>query len=210
MDNECLGSRGARVHYHQAMASRRREKVEVQGRALLERALDLLESEGWEALVPERLAQLSGLPLRSMGRAAEPEDLFFPEHAELLDTLQAMLEKLGLAETCMAMARFQEDERDHWLRRLRVIEAEPRLRLRRGDLDREIQACLAAHFRRWGTAGPQGERSAELEAAFVITALRGAERLWVQGKGRPTLPVLVQEALALLWPALYPHVRRNR
>lgn len=192
------------------MASRRREKVEVQGRALLERALDLLEFEGWAALVPERLAQLSGLSLRSLGRAAEPEDLFFPEHAELLDTLPEMLEKLGLAETCMAIARFQQDERDHWLRRLRMIEAEPRLRGRRRELDGEIQACLAAHFRRWGAAGPQGERSAELEAAFVITALRGAERLWVQGKGRPTLPVLVQEALALLWPALYPHVRRNR
>lgn len=192
------------------MASRRREKGEVQSRALLERALDVLESSGWEALDPDRLAQTTGLPLRSLKRFTNPEDLFFPEHGELLDSLPLMLEKVGLAEACMSLARFQEETRDHWLRRLRVIEAEPRLRLRRGELDGEIQACLAAHFRRWGTAGPQGERSAELEAALVLTALRGAERLWVQGNGRPTLPVLVQEALALLWPALYPHVRRNR
>jgi len=28
-------------------------------------------------------------------------------------------------------------------------------------------------------------------------------------EGRPVLPVLVQEALALLWPALYAHARRH-
>ena len=30
-----------------------------------------------------------------------------------------------------------------------------------------------------------------------------------RGGGRPLLPVLVQEALALLWPALYAHARRH-
>jgi hypothetical protein len=31
----------------------------------------------------------------------------------------------------------------------------------------------------------------------------------VTSGGRPVLPVLVQEALALLWPALYGHARRH-
>ena len=43
----------------------------------------------------------------------------------------------------------------------------------------------------------------------TLAALRGAERLWVRGGGRPVLPVLVQEALAVLWPALYGHARRH-
>lgn len=191
------------------MASRRREKGEVQDRALLERAMDLLESGGWEALAPERLAQLSGLPLRSLNRVAKPEDIFFPEHGELLSTLPKMLETVGLAEACVAMARFQEDERDHWLRRLRLIEADPRMRQRRQELDMEIRTIFSAHFRRWGAAGLQGERCAELEAGFVMAALRGAEHLWVKGNGRPLFPVLVKEALGLLWPALFAHARKR-
>jgi len=171
--------------------------------------MDLLASQGWAALEPERLAQLSGLPLRILNRVANPEDLFFPEHGELLGTLPTMLEKVGLAEACMGLARFQEDERDHWLRRLRLIEAEPRLQLRRRELDLEIQAIFAAHFRRWGVAGAQGERSAELESAFVMAALREAEHLWLRGNGRPMLPVLAKEALGLLWPALYAHARKR-
>jgi len=39
--------------------------------------------------------------------------------------------------------------------------------------------------------------------------LREAERLWVAGNGRPMLPVLVHEALGLLWPALYPQAKRH-
>lgn len=74
------------------------------------------------------------------------------------------------------------------------------LRARRED--RGHLALYTAHFQRWGAAGPAGERSAALEAGALLGALHTAERLWLAAQGRPPLPVLVQEALALLWPAL--------
>jgi hypothetical protein len=135
--------------------------------------------------------------------------VFFHDHAELVRGLAESVERAGLAEACQALARHLEEDRDLWLRRLERIEAEPALRARRAELDRDYRDVFAGHFRRWGAAGSQGERVAELEACLLLAALRGAERLWVQGQGRPVLPVLVQEALALLWPALYGHARRH-
>lgn len=140
---------------------------------------------------------------------AGAEDLYFHDHADLLDGLEESLERSGLVEACQALARHLEEDRDHWLRRLERIEADPGLRARRAELDRDYLRLFAAHFGRWGAAGSHGERTAELEACLLLAALRGAERLWLKGCGRPVLPVLVQEALALLWPALYGHARRH-
>ena len=138
------------------------------------------------------------------------EAIFFHDHGDLVRGLGEALERSGLEQAFQSLARHLEEDRDPWLRRLERIEASPSLRAQRAVLDQDYQAVFAAHFRRWGAAGVQGERIAELEACLLLAALRGAERLWVQGHGRPVLPVLVQEALALLWPALYGHARRHQ
>jgi hypothetical protein len=165
------------------MGGRRQERQEQQRREALERAM----------AIPEPGA----------------EALFFHDHTELVRGLGEAVERSGLAEALQALARHLEEDRDHWLRRLERIEADPALRARRAALDQDYLDLFAAHFGRWGAAGPQGERIAQLEAALLLAALRGAERLWVRGGGRPVLPVLVQEALAVLWPALYGHARRH-
>jgi hypothetical protein len=175
------------------MSERRQERQRQQRRLLLERAMDCAAADALE---------------RQEGQAPLA-DVFFPEHQETLALLGEMLERVGLQETCLALARHQEEDRDHWLRRLAFIEADPGLRARREVLDRDYLGLYTTHFQRWGAAGPAGERSAAFEAGSLLGALRTAERLWVAGQGRPPLPVLVQEALALLWPALYPHVRRH-
>ncbi len=188
------------------MSERRLERQRLQRRALLERVMDRAALEGFDALDPGELAHELGGGLRSPGRV---EDLFFPEHGETLTLLGEMLERVGLLETCLALARHQQEEQEHWLRRLAFIENQPRLQAHRLRLERDLQAVLAAHFERWGAAGPLGERTASFEAACVLSALREAERLWVAGNGRPALPVLVHEALSVLWPALYAHARRH-
>jgi hypothetical protein len=166
------------------MDGRRQERQRQRKREALERAMD-----------------------RPEAGAAE---LFFHDHADLVRGLGESLERAGLPEACQALARHLEEDREHWLRRLARIEAEPALRARRAELDRDYQELFAGHFGRWGAAGAQGERTAQLEAGLLLAALRGAERLWLQGQGRPVLPVLVQEALALVWPALYAHARRHQ
>ena len=166
------------------MSGKRQERQLQQRREALERAMELPE--------------------------AGAEHLFFHDHADLVRGLGESLERAGLAEACLALARHLEEDRDHWLRRLERMEAEPALRARRAALEQDYLDLLTAHFSRWGAAGAQGERTAELEACLLLAALRGAERLWLKGRGRPVLPVLVQEALAVVWPALYAHARRYK
>jgi len=141
---------------------------------------------------------------------ADLEAVFFHDHADLVRGLAEVLERKGLVEAFQALAGHVEEDRDLWLRRLERMEADPALRLRRLALDQDYLGVLQDHFSRLGAAGPQGDRIAALEADLTLAALRGAERLWVQGHGRPVLPVLAQEALAVLWPALYGHARRHQ
>jgi hypothetical protein len=172
------------------MDGRRQARQRQQRREALERAMEPSER---------------GAP----GALDSAEDLFFHDHADLVRGLAEALEREGLLEACQALARHLEEDRDHWLRRLERMEAEPALRARRAELERDYLEVFTGHFRRWGAAGIQGERLAELEGGLALAALRGAERLWLKGRGRPLLPILVQEALALLWPALYAHARRH-
>lgn len=190
------------------MSGRRRQREEGQRRALLMRALALAEEGGLAAALPGEVARLEGFPLRSLG--PDPEDLFFPDETDLRTGFGEILAQAGLLEAALAWAHHLEEEGELWRRRLALQHREPRLRVRRGVLDEAWGAMLEAHFLRWGAAGPAGERAGRLEAALVLAALRGAEGLWWQGNGRPRLPVLVQEALALLWPALYAHARKSR
>lgn len=189
------------------MSGRRTERLQVQRRNLLVRALDQAEREGLEALVPEALARSEGLPLRSLG--PEPEDVFFPDEDDLRAAFADVLDHAGLLEAALAWARHLQEDSDLWRRRLVLVGREARLRLRRLTLDEAWRDMLVRHFARWGAAGPAGERTAALEAELTLAALRGVERRWVEGGGRPQLPVLVHEALAQLWPALYAHARRQ-
>jgi hypothetical protein len=190
------------------MTDRRQERLRSQRRGLLLRALERAEREGLEAVVPADLARAEGFPLRGVG--PDPEDLFFADEADLRAGFAEALEQAGLLEAAQAWARHVEEEGELWRRRLALVAREPRLALRRRVLDEGWRDLLVAHFQRWGAAGVAGARWAALESELALAALRGAERLWVQGGGRPLLPVLVHEALALLWPALYAHARKSR
>ena len=50
-------------------------------------------------------------------------DLYFHDHADLLQGLGESLERSGLPEACQALARHLEEDREHWLRRLARVEA---------------------------------------------------------------------------------------
>ena len=176
------------------MAGLKIERQQQKRREALKQAMALLEGPPPEA---------------GLITSAELEARFFHDHADLLAGLTEAMERQGLAEAFSAMARHLEEDREAWLRRLALLQAHPGLRARRAELEADYLRILAAHFGRWGAAGTQGERIAEHEAGLALAALRGAERLWVRGGGRPILPVLVQEALAVAWPALYGHARRH-
>lgn len=190
------------------MSERRLERQRQQYREALERALDVVEREGFEGLDLPVLGESTGARAL-ISRLPDPEALFFHDHAEILKGLQEALGHFSVLEALLAYGEHLETDRELWLRRLQAVRAVPRLRARKAFLDEALHGVLAAHFRRWGAADPAGLRASELEAHAVLGALNGALALWVEGGGRPTLPVLLHEGMVLLWPALYPHQRRK-
>lgn len=190
------------------MSDRRLARQRQQFREALERALDVVEREGMEGLELPVLGEAAG-SRALLSRLQDPEALFFHDHAEILEGLQEALGRASVLDAFVAYAEHVEEDRDLWLRRLAMVRRELRLRARQALLDRDLQRILADHFRRWGAADPAGLRSAELEAWAVLGALNGALALWLEGGGRPTLPVLLHETMVLLWPALYPHQRKR-
>ncbi len=189
------------------MTDRRRERQRQQQREALERALGVVEREGLDALsLPDLGEAVSQRAL--LARLPDPEALFFQDHPELMEGLQEALSQRHVHDALLAYAEHLEGDRDLWLRRLEAIHREPRLRARQAQASDDLRRVLGAHFQRWGAADPAGRRATELEAWAVAGVLEGALDLWRLGSGRPTLPVLVHEALTLLWPALYPHQRR--
>ncbi len=162
---------------------------------------------------------MEGLELQTLGEAIgsrglvsrlpDPEALFFYDHAEILEGLREALGRFAVLEALLAYGEHMEEDRDLWLRRLAAVRAEPRLRARQSLLDEALRQVFADHFRRWGAADPAGLRSCELEAWAVLGVVNGAQALWLEGNGRPTLPVLLHEAMVLLWPSLYPHQRKR-
>ncbi|HJV48851.1 MAG TPA: hypothetical protein VJ549_06220 [Geothrix sp.] len=190
------------------MKDRRQDRARTQRRVALARALERAESEGLGALVAELPDRATGLNARDL--EAQPLDLLFLDEDDLRIWFFEALDAAGLLEAALGWARHLEEESDLWRRRLRLNHLEPRLRARRAELDEAWRAQLREHFRRWGAAGVAGERVACLEADLALAALRSAERLWMEGGGRPLLPILVQEALATAWPALYAHARKGR
>ena len=187
---------------------RRQDRIRTLRRVTLARALERAETEGLAALLNPGPDAAAGL--KSPNLEAQPLDLLFLDEDDLRTWFAEALEAIGLLESALAWARHLEEEGDLWRRRLALNDREPRLRARRGELDEAWRNLLRAHFRRWGAAGVAGERIASVEAELTLAALRGAERLWLEGGGRPLLPILVREALATLWPALYAHARKGR
>lgn len=190
------------------MKDRRQDRMRTQRRVVVARAVERAETEGLSVLLGDTKDLVAGLKSRDLEN--EPLDLFFLDEEDLLSGFAEALEAVGLFEAALAWAKHLEEERGLWLRRLALNDREPRLRARRGELDETWRALFRNHFGRWGAAGVAGERIAAVEADLTLAALRSAERLWLEGGGRPLLPVLVQEALATLWPALYVHARKKR
>ncbi|GLH71548.1 hypothetical protein GETHLI_00500 [Geothrix limicola] len=190
------------------MKDRRQDRARTQRRVALARAVERVESEGLTALCSAPPDRGTGLNVRDF--EAQPLNLLFLDEDDLRTWFSEALDAAGLVEAALGWARHLEEDSELWRRRLSLIGREARLRARRAELDEAWRALFREHFRRWGAASLAGERVASLEADLALAALRGAERLWVEGGGRPLLPILAQEALAAVWPALYAHARKAR
>ncbi len=194
---------------------RLRDRQRVETRAvILEAALDLMETKGYEHTTVEDIAAASGVSSRTFFRYFESKaDVLFDKHdsdADHDDKSQAMTAALAnrpaSESTIEALRAVLHDKLgelfDHddgfKLRQLRVVLAEPSLRLLAREGFHEHGPQLAAAFaQRLHTTpddlGPRVLAAAFQEAIWVIL-----ERWSASGGELDRLPVLIDEAFATM------------
>lgn len=180
----------------------RRDRKKLETRAALERAaLTLVAERGLAGVTVEDIAGAVDVSSRTffnyfpskedavIGRSRLTADERLAKLAEVPADLPA-LEALRLV--LRQAAAESQDERDHWLLRLKVIEQNPSLlpRLVAGgsEAERELAAAVAQRV--------ADEGFAKLVTAVALAAFRTAMMRWGAANGGPALVDLVDEVFA--------------
>jgi len=180
----------------------RRDRKKLETRAALERAaLTLVAERGLTGVTVEDIAEAVDVSSRTffnyfpskedavIGRSRLTADERLAKLAEVPADLPA-LEALRLV--LRQAAAESQDERDHWLLRLKVIEQNPSLlpRLVAGgsEAERELAAAVAQRV--------ADEGFAKLVTAVALAAFRTAMMRWGAANGGPALVDLVDEVFA--------------
>lgn len=195
---------------------RERQRAETRS-MILDAALDLFESTGYEHTTVEDIAAEVGISSRTFFRYFESKmDLLFDRDAddghardaaegknsEILAAIVARPASETIGEALGVVLREQLgrmfDDGGHKLRQLRVILAEPSLRLLAQDGFHEHRPDLAKAFATRLNATPDDLAPRVLAAAFTETIWIILERWAADGADAARLPDLIDEAFAAI------------
>jgi AcrR family transcriptional regulator len=181
-----------------------REKNNAERRAaLVTAAYALFEKQGYGSTTMDEIAARAGLSRRTAFRYFQSkEELVFPQRAERLRTLEALLaprEGEAPFETvrraCLAMARAYEEERTHALAQFRIVEREPSLLGTELKYDRQSEEAIERAFLLGERDTSRGKRRARVRAAAVVGVVRATLREWLEGGATGDLVRLGRETL---------------
>ena len=180
---------------------RRAEKKAETRDALIAAAYHLFDERGYGATTMEEVAERAGVSRRTAFRYfPTKEALVFPHRAErfaLFSELVAPQEGErpfdAVRRACLAFARQYVEQRDQLLTQYRILGAEPALRGRELELDREYEDVLARALGQGRTT-----RRARVWAGAILGAIQSVLREWLEAGAEGDLVRLGREAFALL------------
>ncbi|MCA1843245.1 MAG: TetR family transcriptional regulator [Actinobacteria bacterium] len=174
---------------------------------LEEAALGLFCEKGFDAVTIDDIAASADVSRRTFFRYfASKEDVILSDHPKRLDELAAALNRrpadepalTALRHAIISLAGTYEEQRDHMVRRFRLVNTTPALEARSLCLQRNWETSVTAML-----AGRMGVDPAEdlrpgVVAATTMAAMRIATANWLAGGGQEDLPKIVANALDLL------------
>jgi AcrR family transcriptional regulator len=190
---------------------RRRARGERNRAALLDAALELFASEGFDATTIELIAERAGVAPRTfLNHFPSKEDVLFDGYADRLDEVtkrfrEAPLDAgLGeaLAEVAVAVADSIADHPARYLERARLYEQVPSLRARMLRINEEWIDGMAVEVARRLGADPSHDLRPRLVASLLNGANRAAIEVWAASGGADDLHGLMAEGIELLRPTL--------
>lgn len=174
---------------------------------LEEAALRLFSEKGFDAVTIDDIAAAADVSRRTFFRYfASKEDVILSDHPKRLGELQAALDRrpadepalTALRHAILSLAGSFEDQRDHMLRRFRLVTATPALEARSLCLQRNWETAVTGMLAQRMGADPAKDLRPGVVAATTMAAMRMATNNWLTGGGEGDLPAIVADALDLL------------
>jgi AcrR family transcriptional regulator len=190
---------------------------------LEEAALTLFCERGFDAVTIDDIAAAADVSRRTFFRYfASKEDVILSDHPKRLDELQAALDQrppdepalTALRNAIMSIAGTYEEDREHMLRRFRLMTTTPALEARSLCLQRNWETAVTEMVAARMTVDPAMDLRPGVVAATTMAAMRVATANWLAADGKGDVLVIVAEALDLLDGGLHaaaaPPVARRR
>ena len=174
---------------------------------LEEAALTLFSERGFDAVTIDDIAAAADVSRRTFFRYfASKEDVILSDHPKRLDDLQAALDRrpagepalTALRNAIMSIAGTYEEDREHMLRRFRLMTTTPALEARSLCLQRNWETAVTEMVAARMGVDPAGDLRPGVVAAVTMAAMRVATVNWLAGAGKGDVLVIVAEALDLL------------
>jgi AcrR family transcriptional regulator len=174
---------------------------------LEEAALALFCEKGFDAVTIDDIAAGADVSRRTFFRYyASKEDVILSDHPKRLDELQAALDRrpmdepplTALRHAILSLAGSLEEQRDHMLRRFRLVTATPALEARSLCLQRNWESAVTGMLAGRMGVDPLKDLRPGVVAATAMAAMRIATANWLAGGGKGDLPAIVGAALDLL------------
>ncbi|HEV8623857.1 MAG TPA: TetR family transcriptional regulator [Acidimicrobiia bacterium] len=174
---------------------------------LEEAALALFMEKGFDAVTIDDIAASADVSRRTFFRYfASKEDVILSDHPKRLGELQAALNRrpadepalTALRHAILSLAGSFEEQREHMLRRFRLITDTPALEARSLCLQRNWETGVTAMLAERMGVDPADDLRPGVIAATTMSAMRVATANWLAGGGQGDLPAIVAAALDLL------------
>jgi AcrR family transcriptional regulator len=174
---------------------------------LEEAALELFCEKGFDAVTIDDIAAAADVSRRTFFRYyASKEDVILSDHPKRLDELAAALNRrsadepalTALRHAIISLAGTYEEQRDHMVRRFRLVTTTPALEARSLCLQRNWETSVTAMLAARMGVDPAEDLRPGVVAATTMAAMRIATANWLAGGGHDDLPKIVANALDLL------------
>jgi len=174
---------------------------------LEEAALILFTEKGFDAVTIDDIAASADVSRRTFFRYfASKEDVILSDHPRRLGELQAALDRrpadepalTALRQAILSLAGSYEEQREHMLRRFRLINETPALEARSLCLQRNWETGVTVMLADRMGVDPAEDLRPGVVAATTMAAMRIATANWLAGGGDGDLPAIVAAALDLL------------
>lgn len=174
---------------------------------LEEAALTLFGERGFDGVTIDDIAAAADVSRRTFFRYfASKEDVILSDHPKRLDELQAALDRrpadepamTALRHAILSLAGTYEEDREHMLRRFRLITTTQSLEARSLCLQRNWETAVTEMVAARMGVDPAADLRPGVVASTTLAAMRIATANWLAGGGQGDISEIVAAALDLL------------